>query len=295
MRALIDGDIIVYWASNHCQTNYYNVVDKNGDNIKEYDSKRHAMDGLEDINALWSTQSKVGEISPYTIVQGKTVLEPWSECVEFIKDFIDSVVKKAKADDYELHLSGHTNFRKEIAVTKPYKGNRKYNDKPIIFPAIKEYLRQRWNFISVPELEADDLVSVFHDPLKTVICSPDKDVLKQVPGKHFNYQKMEWVNTSEQDANKFLWMQTLMGDSTDGIPGIPGMGPKTSEKIINETKYVDYYQQVLRIYIEKFGIKDGICKFTETFKLVYLLKTEEDILYNIRKPLEPIEFISINS
>ena len=79
MRALIDGDIIVYWASNHCQTNYYNVVDKNGDNIKEYDSKRHAMDGLEDINALWSTQSKVGEISPYTIVQGKTVLEPWSE------------------------------------------------------------------------------------------------------------------------------------------------------------------------------------------------------------------------
>ena len=107
---------------------------------------------------------------------------------------------------------------------------------------------------------------------------------------------MEWVNTSDEEANAFLWMQTLMGDSTDGIPGIPGLGAKTAEKIINANDGTTSYEQdVLKIYVEKFGQYDGICKFTETFKLVYLLKTEEDILYNIRKPLEPIEFISINS
>ena len=38
----------------------------------------------------------------------------------------------------------------------------------------------------MPELEADDLVSVYHDPMKTVICSPDKDVLQQLAGTHFN-------------------------------------------------------------------------------------------------------------
>ena len=108
------------------------------------------------------------------------------------------------------------------------------------------------NFTHVPRLEADDCVSVYSTVIAEkkgqsfVVCSPDKDVLRQVPGKHFNYQKMEWVNTSEEDANKFLWMQTLMGDSIDGIPGIPGMYLK-HQKIIDETKYVDYYQQELNI------------------------------------------------
>ena len=70
-------------------------------------------------------------------------------------------------------------FRYNVATTRPYKYNRKRDDLPIIFPALKEYLQQQWKFTYIPELEADDLVSVYHDPLKTVICSPDKDVLYQ--------------------------------------------------------------------------------------------------------------------
>ncbi len=57
MKALIDADIVVYWAANHCQTNYYCVIDKEGTVLKEYDSKRHALDGMEDITALWRLQA----------------------------------------------------------------------------------------------------------------------------------------------------------------------------------------------------------------------------------------------
>ena len=35
---------------------------------------------------------------------------------------------------------------------------------------------------------------------------------------------------------------------------------------------------VLNKYIEKFGDHEGISKFAETFKLVYILKSEEDVL-----------------
>ena len=35
---------------------------------------------------------------------------------------------------------------------------------------------------------------------------------------------------------------------------------------------------VLNKYIEKFGISNGIDKFAETFKLIYILKSEEDVL-----------------
>ena len=229
---------------------------------------------------------------------GKPTLE---EAIEGIDGRIQTILNETGAHKYAGFLTIGKCFRYNVAKTKPYKYNRKLSSKPPIFYALKEYLQQGpHNFTHVPRLEADDCVSVYSTIIAEskgqsyAICSPDKDVLKQVPGRHFNFQKMEWINTSEEDANKFLWMQTLMGDSTDGIPGIPGMGPKTSEKIINETKYVDYYQQVLRIYIEKFGIKDGICKFTETFNLVYMLKTPDEVLKYTGNPLPELVLYNSN-
>jgi hypothetical protein len=213
---------------------------------------------------------------------GKDTLE---EAIEGINHRIQTILLETKATKYAGFLTIGKCFRYNVAKTRPYKYNRKLSSKPPIFYALKEYLQQSpHNFTHVPRLEADDCVSVYSTMIAEtkdqsyVVCSPDKDVLRQVPGKHFNFQKMQWVTTSEEDADKFLWMQTLMGDSTDGIPGIPGMGPKTSQKIINNTKFIDYYQRVVKIYVEKFGIKDGICKFTETFNLVYMLRTPDEVL-----------------
>ena len=67
-----------------------------------------------------------------------------------------------------------------------------------------------------------------------------------------------------------------MGDSTDNIVGIPGVGDKTSSNWLkNRTK--DFEGFALKKYVEKFGMVEGIMKFHETFRLVYLLKTKEDI------------------
>jgi len=169
-------------------------------------------------------------------------------------------------------------FRYNIATTKPYKYNRKRGNKPIIFPAIKEYLKQKWNFTYIPELEADDLVSVYHDPLKTVICSPDKDVLYQNKVSNYNYGKAEFATVDENESLRFLWKQVLMGDSTDGITGIPKVGPKTADTWLENMLPVEMPTFVLNKYIEKFGNSEGIHRFTETFKLIYILKTKEDVL-----------------
>ena len=246
MRALIDGDIIVYWASNHCQTNYYDVVDKNGDSIKEYDSKRHALDGLEDINALWATQSKIGEISPYKVVQGKTVLEPWSECVEFINDFIESVVKKAKADEYELHLSGHTNFRKEIAVTKPYKGNRT-GEKPFYYQKVRDYLTNVLGAKTSVDEEADDTLAIAqtNDLENTVICTIDKD-LWIVPGAKYDFKREESSYVTEYDGIRHFQYQMLAGDQVDNIQGVPKIGPVKAKKILEDNEDIQDAWNVIR-------------------------------------------------
>ena len=206
---------------------------------------------------------------------GKATLE---EALESLDGRLHQMFEMTHATKYAGFLTQGKCFRYAAATTQPYKGNRKYGNKPIIFPAIKEYLRQEWNFTSVPELEADDLVSVYHDPLKTVICSPDKDVLYQNKGIHYNYGKAESIVVDETQAITFLWKQMLMGDSTDGIQGIPKIGPKTADAWLQSPNTAQMPMFVLEKYIEKFGYAEGISKFAETFKLVYMLKSRKDVM-----------------
>ena len=142
--------------------------------------------------------------------------------------------------------------------------------------ALKEYLQQEWKMEHVKGLEADDLVAVHSKPSGTVICSPDKDVLYQVAGTHFNFRTNEFVKTSKLEANKFLWKQTLMGDPTDGIGGIPKLGPKTADTLLKKAR-TGFEKIVIEKYVEKFGYYEGVCRFAEAFKLVHILKTYDQV------------------
>lgn len=205
---------------------------------------------------------------------GKETLE---EALAGIDDRIYTMLEKCGTNQYAGFLTQGRCYRYQRATTKPYKGNRKHGDKPIIFPAIKEYLKQKWNFTYIPEYEADDLVAIYREDCEhSIICSPDKDVLKQVASVHFNYRTAEKIGTTKMDGEKFLWKQMLMGDSTDGITGIPKIGEKTADKWLSEVKVKEMPAFVLDKYIEKFGTHEGVHKYAETFKLVYILKTKEE-------------------
>ena len=73
----------------------------------------------------------------------------------------------------------------------------------------------------------------------------------------------------------------LMGDSTDGIQGIPKAGEKTADKWLQEVNITEMPMFTLEKYLEKFGISEGITKFAETFKLIYILKSKEDVLREV--------------
>lgn len=203
------------------------------------------------------------------------------EAIAGIDERIVSILNETKADDFAGFLTVGRCFRYDRAETRKYKGNRKKTDRPIIFYALKEYLQQTWKFTYLTEVEADDLVCMYaKDPpdwATIVVCSPDKDVLKQLPGKHYNYRTAEWIETTPAEGKLFLWKQMLMGDPTDGIPGIPKVGEKTASAWLDDEEMADYPKIVLNKYIEKFGTHEGILKFTETFRLVYILKTEEEL------------------
>ena len=232
----------------------------------------------------------VGSVEPICLIDGdsliyyemdKTTLE---EALQGLDSRILTILEQCKTSTYVGFLTDHNCFR--YKVSKDYKANRKHRPKPVIFYSLREYLKQKWGFYGVEGLEADDLVSYYSktEARKNIICSPDKDVLYQCSGMHFNYRTCEFLHTSPDDATMFLWKQVLMGDSTDNITGIPGVGVKTAENwLMGRTNDVEGF--VLKKYIEKFGSIEGIMQFYTNFKLVYLLQTPEDVVREIGSSL----------
>tara|TARA_R110000787_G_scaffold115506_2_gene225436 strand:- start:25188 stop:25952 length:765 start_codon:yes stop_codon:yes gene_type:complete len=207
---------------------------------------------------------------------GKNTLE---EALLGIDERIMNMLDAGKTKRYAGFLTIGKCFRYKEAKTRIYKGNRKRGSKPIIFYALAEYLKQHWQFTYVSALEADDLVAIYSAEYPAaLICSPDKDVLHQVEASHYNYRTSKYITTTTKQSDTFLWKQMLMGDSTDGIVGIPKLGVKTADKLLDPLKTKDMPTFVLNKYIETFGIHEGISKFGETFKLVYILRSRKEAL-----------------
>jgi len=127
------------------------------------------------------------------------------------------------------------NFR--CTVYPPYKTNRQGPERPPLINQLKDYLREEQGAFHWPKLEADDVQGIMataprEDYEEFIVVSGDKD-LRQIPGKLFNPSK--WAlgiqDITPEAAMLWTFTQTLTGDTGDGYPGIPGMGPKTVDKI----------------------------------------------------------------
>lgn len=130
-----------------------------------------------------------------------------------------------------LIISGDTNFRKELATIKPYKGNRK-NERPKYYKEIREYMLSIGAELT-EGIEADDKVAhlQMRHPEDTCIVTIDKD-LNMIPGWKFNPTKETFNYVTDTQAYINFFRQMLEGDTTDNIPGIKGIGPKGAAKAI---------------------------------------------------------------
>ena len=84
-----------------------------------------------------------------------------------------------------------------------------------------------------------------------------------------------------------------MGDSTDGIPGLPKVGPKTAEAWLKEVDRDHMSTFVLHKYIEKFGNHEGILRFVETFRLIYILKSKQEVKMETGIDLPELEVFDV--
>jgi hypothetical protein len=193
-----------------------------------------------------------------------------AKAAEFLEDLVFTF---ANADDCEGYLTGKDNYRHEIAKTVPYKANR-VAEKPKHLGIIREYMISAWAFSVQEKQEADDAISIRAYALGEedyIICSIDKD-LDNVRGWHYNFGKNERYFVKEEDAIKNFYRQVLTGDRVDNVPGLPGIGPKKAEKILQDCcTEEELYKAVLEAY------KGDVSLLTEQAQLLWLRRKEGEL------------------
>ena len=99
--------------------------------------------------------------------------------------------------------------------------------------------------IELPGFEADDLIATFarmarEEGHEVVIVSSDKDLMQLVtdgvsmldPAKNLTIGRAEVIERFGVGPESVIDVQALAGDSTDNVPGVPGIGIKTAAELI---------------------------------------------------------------
>jgi len=213
--------------------------------------------------------------------------EPLENAIHIMKKAIKSLETQLQyhtdglgTSYYYISLGG--SFREKEYPT--YKANRKDMRRPANLEECKAWLMSEKGATSVPgRFEADDLMAM-NKKEGDIICSIDKDLL-QVPGHHFNWVRNEYKVVSKEDGLRSLYTQMLTGDTSDGIPGIKGVGPVTAKKLLEDlsSEYL-MYCVVLKAYLEKTRKKRGEKPEDFQMRVITLVRAHARLLYLLRSP-----------
>lgn len=190
---LVDGDIVLY------QQAWVN---------------QHKWDWGDGVVSEWTTPEKA-----------------YSGVVDYIRWMKDLLW----ATDVIVMVTGGKNFRRELFPS--YKANRKDSEKPKLMDTVVAALNENFTVISEARLEADDLLGIYSTDPKLfkgydkIVCTIDKDLM-QVPCQLFNPNRDTTYKVSQEQADRFFFQQVLQGDRIDGYAGIPGVGPKKAQGIL---------------------------------------------------------------
>ena len=189
-------------------------------------------------------------------------------------------------------------------------------------PIIKDIIRAyRIPILEVPGYEADDVIGTLATEagkrgITTYMMTPDKDYGQLVSGNVFMYRPkhtggFEVMGIEEvkakfdiQSPAQVIDMLGLMGDSSDNIPGCPGVGEKTAQKLIaqygsieNLLSHSAELKGALKTKVETNRKMIEFSKFLATIKIdvpialnMDELKREEPNEEELRKIFEEMEF-----
>lgn len=175
-----------------------------------------------------------------------TVTSRFSEAYNMVERELLSIASDLGCfDDSILFFSDSVNFRKSIDPT--YKGHRN-RKKPCGYRRVINKLKEDYQVIVMPQLEADDAIGIYATKEHGhIICSPDKD-MRQIPGELYDLSDGV-VTITKEDGERWHYIQTMAGDQTDGYSGVPGLGIKKAAALLDE--HGATWETVVKAFAEK--------------------------------------------
>lgn len=187
-----------------------------------------------------------------------------------------------------------TNIRRRLKVHPEYKAGRKpappdfYKQIPLLNEMLEAF---SWPLYEFDDYEADDIMHTLAkkgeaDGLEVMLITSDLDALQSVSEHvHVYALKKGFSNIERFDikafedkygiaVDQFLDLKSLKGDSSDNIPGVPGVGEKTAAQLLHEYKTLD------GIYENVALIKPTVAKKLEAGKDSALMSKEVAQLYD---------------
>jgi DNA polymerase-1 len=152
--------------------------------------------------------------------------------------------------DHQVVLATGDRASFRYGIFPGYKSNRKKTRKPAGYAQLLAWLRtvsavRGWTVAQLPDVEADDVLGILYEP-GDVIMSFDKDMLT-LPGLHF--RNGEVLEVSDYEADLAFFTQALTGDTADGYPGCPGLGPVKAGRILSSARTAgQMWQAVVEAY-----------------------------------------------
>jgi DNA polymerase-1 len=165
--------------------------------------------------------------------------------------FLNMVLKYIAHWDYlTIALdAGKKNFRHNLYPE--YKANRATPPEDLIpqFAILREAVEAfHLSYEEIEGYEADDIIATLaakyadHQDFKVVVVSSDKDLFQLLnynilifdPIKNIYIDEKQVIEKFGVNSNKLLDLFSLTGDASDNIPGVPGIGPKTAAKLLDE-------------------------------------------------------------
>ena len=201
-----------------------------------------------------------------------------------------------------------TNIRRRLELYPEYKAGRKPAPPDFYaqIPMLQELLEAfGWPLYEFDDYEADDImgtlaVKAAKEGIETMLITSDMDMLQLVNPlvKVFALKKgLSNIELYSPDSfmakygirvDQFLDLKALKGDSSDNIPGVPGIGEKGAIELLKAYETLDGVYENLAL------IKDGTRKKLEAGKdLAYLSKQLADIWTNAPVDLD-LEALDVN-
>jgi DNA polymerase-1 len=173
-----------------------------------------------------------------------------------------------------------TNIRKRLEIYPEYKAGRKpapadfYAQIPILHELLAAF---GWPLYELDDYEADDIMATLakkasDQGVEVCLITSDLDALQAInPLVHVYALKKGLTNIERFDpetftekygirVDQFLDLKALKGDSSDNIPGVPGVGEKTAVGLLQQ------FDTLENVYENLWQVKDSVAKKLEIGK-----------------------------